>query len=215
MRITNDLVYEIVKDKKILYLMESYLDDLDIRKIYKQWNFWSPEVERFRDDTVLGYNYEVAFIGKILSAVSMVQPYVQIEWHLSQYHDGNTAALLSFVLNNVKWSILNSLGKKLFEGDLLSEGKERKDLIEESSQEEEKDKKQILLEKVQKEIIEEYPAFKEVFYKKYRYIIVERLFQLGGNPNGSIALEQLIEDEMIEDFSNFKIKQIENLLKNS
>ena len=47
MRITNDWVYEIVKDKKILDLMESYLDSLDIRKIYKQWNFWSPEVERF------------------------------------------------------------------------------------------------------------------------------------------------------------------------
>lgn len=215
MRITNDWVYEIVKDEKILDLMESYLDDLDIRKIYKQWNFWSPEVERFGDDTVLGYNYEVAFIGKILSAVSMVQPYIQIELHLKQYHDGNTAALLSFVLNNVKWSVLNSLGKKLFEGVLLSEGKERKDLIEESSQEEEKDKKQILLEKVQREIVEEYPAFKEVFYKKYRDNIASMVFNLNGNTNDSELLERLIEDEMIEDFSSFKIKQIENLLKNS
>ena len=212
MKITNTYVYEIVKDKKILDLMESYLDDLDIRKIYKQWNFWSPEVERFGDGTVLRYNYEVAFIGKVLSAVSMVQPYVQIEWHLSQYHDGNTAALLFFVLNNVKWSVLESAGKRIFEGSLLPEAE-----VEERQEreEEEKDKKQILLEKVQKEIIDEYPAFKEVFYKKYRNIIAERLFQLGGNPNGSIAIEQLIEDEMIEDFSNFKIKQIENLLKNS
>lgn len=215
MRITNICVYEIVKDKKILNLMESYLDSLDIRKIYKQWNFWSPEVERFRDDTPLGYNYEVAFIGKVLSAVSTVQPYIQIEWHLSQYHDGNTYALLSFVLSNVKWSILDGSGKRLFEGDLLSEGKERKDLIEESSQEEEKDKKQILLEKVQKEIIEEYPAFKEVFYKKYRDNIASMVFNLNGNTNDSELLERLIEDEMIEDFSNFKIKQIENLLKNS
>lgn len=215
MRITNTYVYEIVKDKKILDLMESYLDDLDIRKIYKQWNFWSPEVERFGDGTELGYNYEVAFIGKVLSAVSMVQPYTQIEWHLKQYHDGNTAALLFFVLNNVKWSVLEGTGKRIFEGALLPEVEERQEKEEERQERTEKDKKQILLEKVQEEIVDEYPAFKEVFYKKYRYIIAERLFQLGGNPNGSIALEQLIEDEMIEDFSNFKIKQIENLLKNS
>ena len=173
MRITNICVYEIVKDKKILNLMELYLDSLDIRKIYKQWNFWSPEVERFGDGTVLGYNYEVAFIGKVLSAVSMVQPYVQIEWHLKQYRDGNTAALLSFVLNNVKWPVLNSLGKKLFEGDLLSEGKERKDLVEESSQEEEKDKKQILLEKVQKEIVEEFPLSKRFFIKSIEIILFQ------------------------------------------
>lgn len=141
MRITNICVYEIVKDKKILNLMELYLDSLDIRKIYKQWSFWSPEVERFGVDTPLGYNYEIAFIGKVLSAVSMVQPYNQIEWHLKQYHDGNTYALLSFVLSNVNWSILKGSGKRLFEGDLLSERKERKDLIEESSQEEEKGQK--------------------------------------------------------------------------
>lgn len=78
-----------------------------------------------------------------------------------------------------------------------------------------KDKKQILLEKVQKEIIEEYPAFKEVFYKKYRDNIASMVFNLNGNTNDSELLERLIEDEMIEDFSNFKIKQIENLLKNS
>lgn len=41
------------------------------------------------------------------------------------------------------------------------------------------------------------------------------IFNLNGNANDSELLERLIEDEMIEDFSNFKIKQIENLLKNS
>lgn len=214
MRITNDWVYEIVKDKKILSLMESYLDDLDIRKIYKQWNFWSPEVERFGDDTVLGYNYEVAFIGKILSAVSMVQPYIQIEWCLEGYSEGNTYALLSFVLQNVKWSVLRGTGKRIFEGSLLPEAEERQGR-EEEEERTEKNKKQILLEKVQKEIIEEYPAFKEVFYKKYRDNIASMVFNLNGNTNDSELLERLIEDEMIEDFSNFKIKQIENLLKNS
>ena len=212
MRITNDWVYEIVKDKKILNLMESYLDDLDIRKIYKQWNFWSPEVERFGDGTVLRYNYEVAFIGKVFSAVSMVQPYVQIEWCLEGYSEGNTYALLSFVLQNVKWSVLRGTGKKIFEGSLLPEAEEGQEKEEERA---EKDKKQILLEKVQKEIIEEYPAFKEVFYKKYRDNIASMVFNLNGNANDSELLERLIEDEMIEDFSNFKIKQIENLLKNS
>ena len=214
MRITNDWVYEIVKDKKILDLMESYLDDLDIRKIYKQWNFWSPEVERFGDDTVLGYNYKVAFIGKILSAVSMVQPYIQIEWCLEGYSEGNTYALLSFVLQNVKWSVLRGTGKKIFEGPLLPEA-EAEEGQEKEEERAEKDKKQILLEKVQKEIIEEYPAFKEVFYKKYKDNIASMVFNLNGNTNDSELLERLIEDEMIEDFSNFKIKQIENLLKNS
>lgn len=214
MRITNDWVYKIVKDKKILDLMESYLDDLDIRKIYKQWNFWSPEVERFGDDTVLGYNYEVAFIGKILSAVSMVQPYIQIKWRLEGYSEGNTYALLSFVLQNVKWSVLRGTGKKIFEGALLPEA-EAEEGQEKEEEKAEKDKKQILLEKVQKEIIEEYPAFKEVFYKKYMDNIASMVFNLNGNTNDSELLERLIEDEMIEDFSNFKIKQIENLLKNS
>lgn len=109
------------------------------------------------------------------------------------------------MLQNIKWSVLESKGKKIFEGSLLPETEERT----------EKDKKQILLEKVQKEIIEEYPAFKEVFYKKYRDNIASMVFNLNGNANDSELLERLIEDEMIEDFSNFKIKQIENLLKNS
>lgn len=164
----------------------------------------------------MGYDYKMIFIGKVLSAVAMVEPYSQIEFYLNQYCEGNPSALLSFVLENVKWSVLKGFGKKLFEGDLLSEEKEEKNWIEEEQeQEQEKDKKQILLEKVQKEIIEEYPAFKEVFYKKYRDNIASMVFNLNGNANDSELLERLIEDEMIENFSNFKIKQIENLLKNS
>ena len=96
---------------------------------------------------------------------------------------------------------------------MLPEVEERQEREEEERTE--KDKKQNLLEKVQKEIIEEYPAFKEVFYKKYRDNIASMVFNLNGNTNDSELLERLIEDEMIEDFSNFKIKQIENLLKNS
>lgn len=214
MRITNNYVLRKIEDKKILNLMDSYLYRDDIRKIYKQWNFWSPEVERFGTDTEMGYDYKMIFIGKVLSAVAMVEPYAQIEFYLNKYCEGNPSALLSFVLENVKWSVPKGFGKKLFEGDLLSEGKEEKNWIEEE-QEQEKDKKQILLEKVQKEIIEEYPAFKEVFYKKYRDNIASMVFNLNGNANDSELLERLIEDEMIEDFSNFKIKQIENLLKNS
>lgn len=110
------------------------------------------------------------------------------------------------MLQNIKWSVLKSKGKRIFEGSLLPEERQERT---------EKDKKQILLEKVQKEIIEEYPAFKEVFYKKYRDNIASMVFNLNGNANDSELLERLIEDEMIEDFSNFKIKQIENLLKNS
>ena len=109
-------------------------------------------------------------------------------------------------------STLIGTGKKVFEGPLLPEVEERQGREEGRT---EKDKKQILLEKVQKEIIEEYPAFKEVFYKKYRDNIASMVFNLNGNTNDSELLERLIEDEMIEDFSNFKIKQIENLLKNS
>lgn len=136
-----------------------------------------------------------------------------IEWALEGYSEGNTYALLSFVLQNVKWSVLKGTGKKIFEGPLLPEAEERQGREEEERTK--KDKKQILLEKVQKEIVDEYPAFKEVFYKKYKDNIASMVFNLNGNTNDSELLERLIEDEMIEDFSNFKIKQIENLLKNS
>lgn len=212
MRITNNYVCRKIEDKKILNLMESYLGSLDIRKIYKQWNFWSPEVERFGADTEIGHDYKMIFIGKVLSAVAMVKPYAQIEFYLNKYCEGNTYALLSFVLQNVKWCVLKGTGKKIFEGSLLPEVEERQGREEKRT---EKDKKQILLEKAKKEIIEEYPAFKEVFYKKYRDNITSMVFNLNGNTNDSELLERLIEDEMIEDFSNFKIKQIENLLKNS
>ena len=200
-------------DNTIFKMMKNHLVNNDIDEIYKEWNFWDGRVERFKKNKQSRFIFEVLFIGNVLTAAARVQSYDMIEWALEDYSEGNTCALLSFVLQNVKWSVLKGTGKKIFEGPLLPEVEERQGREEEKRTE--KDKKQILLEKVQKEIIEEYPAFKEVFYKKYRYIIVERLFQLGGNPNGSIALEQLIEDEMIEDFSNFKIKQIENLLKNS
>lgn len=115
------------------------------------------------------------------------------------------------MLQNIKWGVLESKGKRIFEGPLLPEVEERQEREERT----EKDKKQILLEKVQKEIVDEYPAFKEVFYKKYKDNIASMIFNLNGNANDSELLERLIEDEMIEDFSNFKIKQIENLLKNS
>ena len=214
MRITNNIVFNIVSDDHILNLMKVHLDDEDIRKIYRQWNFWSPEVELYGSNTEIRYNCEVAFIGRVLSAVAQVQSYKAIDQYLNSYENGNTAALLSFVLNNVKWSTLHGLGKKMFEGSLLPEIEEQKQW-EEKNEIEKKDKKQELLEKVKKEIEIEYPSFKEVFYKKYRDSIASMVFNLNGNVNDSELLERLIEDEMIEDFSNFKIKQIENLLKNS
>lgn len=211
MDIINYTIYNSI-DNIILKMMKIYLVDNDIDKIYKEWNFWDGKVERSKKNKHSRFVFEVLLIGNILTAVAHVQSYDMIEWYLEGYSKGNTCALLSFVLQNVKWSILGGTGKKIFEGSLLPEVEERQGREEKRT---EKDKKQNLLEKVQKEIIEEYPAFKEVFYPKYRKVIVEPLFQVGVNPNDNIALEQLIEDEMIEDFSNFKIKQIENLLKNS
>ena len=211
MDIINYTIYNDIDDA-ILKMMKIYLVNNDIDKIYKEWNFWDGKVERFKKNKQSRFAFEVLFIGNVLTAVARVQPYDLIEWSLEGYSEGNTCALLSFVLQNVKWSTLIGAGKKIFEGPLLPEVEERQGREEERT---EKDKKQILLEKIQKEIEEEYPAFKEIFYQKYRNVIVERLFQLGGNPNDSITLEKLIENEMEEDFSNFKIKQIENLLKKS
>lgn len=191
-------------DNTVYNLMKQYLEYDDIDKIYKEWNFFVPDVEKF-STKYIRFSHEFSFIGEVLSTVTIVQPYNIIESYLKKYRNGNTCAFLSFVLQNIKWSVLESKGKKIFEGSLLPETEERT----------EKDKKQILLEKVQKEIIEEYPAFKEVFYKKYRDNIASMVFNLNGNANDSELLERLIEDEMIKDFSNFKIKQIENLLKNS
>lgn len=212
MDIINYTIYNDI-DNTIFKMMKIYLANNDIDEIYKEWNFWDGKVEYFKNNKRSRFVFEVLFIGNILTAVARVQPYDMIEWSLEGYSEGNTRALLSFVLQNVKWNFLKGTGKKIFEGPLLPEVEERQGKEEEEKTE--KDKKQILLEKVQKEIIEEYPAFKEVFYKKYRDNIASMVFNLNGNTNDSKLLERLIEDEMIEDFSNFKIKQIENLLKNS
>lgn len=205
MDIINYTIYKDI-DNTIFKMMKNHLVNNDIEKIYKEWNFWDTRVERFKKNKQSRFIFEVLFIGDILTAVAQVQSYDTIEWYLEGYRSEKTSALLSFVLQNIKWSVIKSKGKRIFEGSLLP--KERQER-------QEKDKKQILLEKVQKEIIEEYPAFKEVFYKKYRDNIASMVFNLNGNANDSELLERLIEDEMIEDFSNFKIKQIENLLKNS
>lgn len=215
MDIINYTIYNGI-DNTIFKMMKSYLVNNDIDKIYKEWNFWDGRVERSKNNKQSRFAFEVLFIGNILTATARVQSYDMIEWALEGYSEGNTCALLSFVLQNVKWSVLRGTGKKIFEGPLLPEAEAEAEEGQEKEEERaEKDKKQILLEKVQKEIIEEYPAFKEVFYKKYRDNIASMVFNLNGNTNDSELLERLIEDEMIEDFSNFKIKQIENLLKNS
>jgi hypothetical protein len=211
MDIMNFTIYNDI-DNTIFKMMKIYLVNNDIDKIYKEWNFWDGRVERFKNNKQSRFIFEVLFIGNVLTAVARVQSYDLIEWSLEGYSEGNTCALLSFVLQNVKWSVLEGTGKKIFEGPLLPEAEERQGREDERTK---KDKKQILLEKVQKEIIEEYPAFREIFYKKYRDNIASMVFNLNGNTNDSELLERLIEDEMIEDFSNFKIKQIENLLKNS
>lgn len=205
MDIINYTIYKDI-DNTIFKMMKNHLVNNDIEKIYKEWNFWDTRVERFKKNKQSRFIFEVLFIGDILTAVAQVQSYDTIEWYLEGYRSEKTSALLSFVLQNIKWSVIESKGKRIFEGSLLPEERQERT---------EKDKKQILLEKVQKEIIEEYPAFKEVFYKKYKDNIASMVFNLNGNANDSELLERLIEDEMIEDFSNFKIKQIENLLKNS
>ena len=205
MDIINYTIYKGI-DNTIFKMMKNHLVNNDIEEIYKEWNFWDVRVERFKKNKQSRFIFEVLLIGDILTAVAQVQSYDTIEWYLEGYRSEKTTALLSFVLQNIKWSVLESKGKRIFEGPLLPEERQERT---------EKDKKQILLEKVQKEIIEEYPAFKEVFYKKYRDNIASMVFNLNGNANDSELLERLIEDEMIEDFSNFKIKQIENLLKNS
>lgn len=203
-------------DNTIYLFLKKYLEYDDIDKIYKQWNFWDANTECIANSKEIKIAYELLFIGKVLSAVAVVQSYEMIEWYLKEYHKGNYSALLSFVLQNVKWSVLGGLGKKLFEGNLSLEIEERKQYEERRKDKtEKKDRKQELLEKVQQEIKDEYPAFKEVFYKKYRDSIASMVFNLNGNVNDSELLDRLIEDEMVEDFSNFKIKQIENLLKNS
>lgn len=205
MDIINHTIYKDI-DNTIFKMMKNHLVNNDIDEIYKEWNFWDVRVERFKKNKQSRFIFEVLLIGNILTAIAQVQSYDTIEWYLEGYRSEKTCALLSFVLQNIKWSVLESKGKRIFEGSLLPEERQERT---------EKDKKQILLEKVQKEIIEEYPAFKEVFYKKYRDNIASMVFNLNGNANDSELLERLIEDEMIEDFSNFKIKQIENLLKNS
>lgn len=209
MDIINYTIYKDI-DNTIFKMMKNHLVNNDIEEIYKEWNFWDGRVERFKKNKQSRFIFEVLFIGDILTAVAQVQSYDTIEWYLEGYRSEKTSALLSFVLQNIKWSVIESKGKRIFEGSLLPEVEERQEREEERT---EKDKKQILLEKVQKEIIEEYPAFKEVFYKKYKDNIASMVFNLNGNANDSELLERLIEDEMIEDFSNFKIKQIENLLK--
>lgn len=214
MDIINYTIYNGI-DNSILKMMKSYLVNNDIDEIYKEWNFWDGSVERFKKNKQSRFAFEVLFIGNILTAVAQVQSYDTIEWYLEGYRSEKTSALLSFVLQNIKWSVLESKGKRIFEGPLLPEAEAEAEERQEREEGAEKDKKQILLEKVQKEIIEEYPAFKEVFYKKYKDNIASMVFNLNGNANDSELLERLIEDEMIEDFSNFKIKQIENLLKNS
>lgn len=205
MDIINYTIYNGI-DNTIFKMMKSYLVNNDIDKIYKEWNFWDGRVERFKKNKQSRLAFEVLFIGNVLTAVAQVQSYDTIGCYLEGYRSEKTSAFLSFVLQNIKWSVIESKGKRIFEGSLLPEERQERT---------EKDKKQILLEKVQKEIIEEYPAFKEVFYKKYRDNIASMVFNLNENANNSELLERLIEDEMIEDFSNFKIKQIENLLKNS
>ena len=56
-----------------------------------------------------------------------------------------------------------------------------------------REKRKVMIEakKVQKEIVDEDPAFKEVFYKKYRDNIASMVFNLNGNTNDSELLETL------------------------
>ena len=164
MDIINYTIYKGI-DNTIFKMMKNHLVNNDIEEIYKEWKFWDGCVERFKKNKPSRFIFEVLLIGNILTAVAQVQSYDTIEWYLEGYRSEKTCALLSFVLQNIKWSVLESKGKRIFEEPLLPEAEAEAEAEERQEREEgaEKDKKQILLEKVQKEIIEEYPTFKEVF----------------------------------------------------
>ena len=116
----NYIIYNDIDDT-VFKMMKSYLVNNDIDKIYKEWNFWDGKVERFKNNKQSRFAFEVLFIGNVLTAAARIQSYDMIGWALEGYSEGNTCALLSFVLQNVKWSVLRGTGKRIFEGPVLPE----------------------------------------------------------------------------------------------
>ena len=126
MDIINYTIYKGI-DNTIFKTMKNHLVNNDIEEIYKEWNFWDVRVERFKKNKQSRFIFEVLLIGSILTAVAQVQSYDTIEWYLEGYRSEKTCALLSFVLQNIKWSVLESKGKRIFEGPLLPEAEERQE----------------------------------------------------------------------------------------
>lgn len=115
MDIINYTIYNGI-DNTIFKMMKSYLVNNDIDEIYKEWNFWDDRVERFKKNKQSHFAFEVLFIGDILTAVAQVQSYDTIGCYLEGYRSEKTSAFLSFVLQNIKWSVLESQGKRILKG---------------------------------------------------------------------------------------------------
>lgn len=125
MDIINYTIYKDI-DNTIFKMMKNHLVNNDIEEIYKEWNFWDGRVERFKKNKQSRFIFEVLLIGDILTAVAQVQSYDTIEWYLEGYRSEKTSALLSFVLQNIKWSVIESKGKRIFEGSLLPEERQER-----------------------------------------------------------------------------------------
>lgn len=117
MDIINYTIYNGI-DNTIFKMMKSYLVNNDIDEIYKEWD---GRVERFKKNKQSHFAFEVLFIGNVLA---QVQSYDTIGYYLEGYRSEKTSAFLSFVLQNTKWSVLESQGKRIFEGPLLPEAEE-------------------------------------------------------------------------------------------
>lgn len=139
MDIINYTIYKGI-DNAIFKMMKNHLVNNDIDEIYKEWNFWDGSIERFKKNKQSRFIFEVLFIGNVLTAVAQVQPYNTIEWYLKGYRSEKTSAFLSFVLQNIKWSVLESKGKRIFEGPLLPEAEERQEREKKKEQKKTKNK---------------------------------------------------------------------------
>lgn len=125
MDIINYTIYNGI-DNTIFKMMKSYLVNNDIDEIYKEWNFWDGRVERFKKNKQSRFAFEVLFIGNVLTAVAQVQSYDTIGYYLEGYHSEKTSAFLSFVLQNTKWSVLESQGKRILKGLYFPKQKKHK-----------------------------------------------------------------------------------------
>lgn len=168
MDIINYTIYNGI-DNAILKMMKSHLVNNDIDEIYKEWNFWDDSVERFKKNKQSRFIFEILFIGSILTAVAQIQSYDTIERYLKGYRSESTCALLSFVLQNIKWGVLESKGKRIFEG--LCFQKQKKDKREKKEQKRTKSK--FFLKKFKKKLWMNIPLSKKSFIRSIKIILLQ------------------------------------------